>query len=175
MRTTKQGASRRLLTPFILTAVIVLVDQISKALVVHFVPEDHIGAYLFGDNLRIIHVRNHGIAFSMGVGLPAELRSLFFAILPIIIVVLLVIYYFRTNELSRLQRWAIAGIVGGGIGNLIDRVVRPDGVVDFIDAKFFGIFGLDRWPTFNLADSSVVVCGILLIIAFFVDEGRKRE
>ena len=46
--------------------------------------------------------------------------------------------------------------------------VRAEGVVDFIDIKFFGLFGLDRWPTFNVADSAVVVCGFMLVISFIV-------
>ena len=169
------NAKRERLLPASLTAAIILVDQITKALVARFIPEDHIGVRVLGDYVRIIHARNHGIAFSMGVGLPAELRAIFFALLPLIVVLVLVVYYLRTSDLSRLQRWAIAGIVGGGIGNLIDRIFRPNGVVDFIDARFFGIFGLDRWPTFNVADSSVVVCGILLLIAFLTDDGRKHE
>ena len=71
------------------------------------------------------------------------------------------------------------GIVGGGLGNLVDRFFRKEGVVDFIDVKFYGLFGLERWPTFNVADSAVVVCGILLIISFIAltiqDERKKKE
>ena len=50
------------------------------------------------------------------------------------------------------------------------------GVIDFIDVKFYGIFGLKRWPTFNVADSAVVVCGIMLVISFIVAviKGRKQ-
>ena len=69
-------------------------------------------------------------------------------------------------------------IVGGGLGNIIDRIFRPDGVIDFIDVKFFGIFGLNRWPTFNVADASVVVCGILMIISFcitFSKDSKKNK
>ena len=67
------------------------------------------------------------------------------------------------------------GIVGGGFGNLIDRFFRAEGVVDFIDVKFYGLFGMDRWPTFNVADSAVVVCGILLVISFFVTSIREAK
>ena len=81
---------------------------------------------------------------------------------------MVVVIYFRNNEWNKLQRWAIMGIVGGGLGNLIDRFFRAEGVVDFIDVKFYGLFGLERWPTFNVADSAVVVCGILLIISFLI-------
>jgi signal peptidase II len=67
------------------------------------------------------------------------------------------------------------GIVGGGLGNLIDRIFRSEGVIDFIDVKWFGMakspipfLRMERWPTFNVADSAVVICGILLIISFIV-------
>ena len=56
----------------------------------------------------------------------------------------------------------------GGLGNYVDRIFRPAGVVDFLDFKFFGIFGLERWPTFNVADATVVVTGILLFISFLI-------
>ena len=89
-----------------------------------------------------------------------------FTLLPVAVIIMLGVYYFRTQEFTRLQRWAVAGILGGGTGNLIDRIFRSSGVVDFIDVKFFGIFGLERWPTFNIADSAVVVCALLLASSF---------
>lgn len=163
------------LLPFVLTATIILVDQITKALVVKLIPPYHVGLSVAGGFLRIIQARNHGVAFSVGVGLPEEPRTIFFVVLPLVVLALLVVYYLRTKELSGLQRWAIAGILGGGLGNLIDRLFRAHGVVDFIDVRFFGIFGLDRWPTFNVADSSVVVCAILLFVALVFEERRKHE
>ena len=60
---------------------------------------------------------------------------------------------------------------------IIDRIARPDGVIDFLSVKFYGLFGLERWPTFNVADSAVVVCGILLVVSgFFVaPKGDESE
>ena len=66
-------------------------------------------------------------------------------------------------------------ICGGGFGNLIDRFFRSEGVIDFIDVKFYGLFGLERWPTFNIADSAVVVCGILLLISFATSFKKDSE
>jgi len=151
----------------VLTAVIIVADQITKAFVVAHVQRIEFSGFtieVFGDFLRIIHTRNLGIAFSVGRGLPDGVRRLVFTILPAIVLVGLRAYYVRVDGFTRLQRWAVAGIIGGGLGNLIDRVFRPEGVVDFVDVKFYGIFGMDRWPTFNVADASVVVCGILLMI-----------
>ena len=84
-------------------------------------------------------------------------------------------YYLNSNDFTRLQRWAVAGILGGGIGNIIDRIFRPDGVVDFISVKFYGLLGFERWPTFNLADSSVVVCCILLLVSIIAGSVKNRE
>ena len=153
------------LFPFILTAGIIIADQISKAVIVATIDKHTVGARIFGDFLRIIHTRNLGVAFSIGVGVPATLRSVLFTVVPLIVLAGLLVYYFRSDEFTNLQRWAVAGVIGGGLGNLIDRVFRAEGVVDFIDFKFYGLFGLERWPTFNIADSSVVVCGIILLVS----------
>ena len=83
--------------------------------------------------------------------------------------------YFRNKEWNKTQRWAIMGIVGGGFGNLIDRIFRAEGVVDFIDIKFYGLFGLQRWPTFNIADSAVVICGIILVISFICTSIKQSK
>jgi signal peptidase II len=156
------------LMPFLLTLNIVVLDQMSKYFIVKHVPYRTIGAVFFGDFLRIIHARNPGIAFSLGRDLPDAFRSVLFTVLPIIVLTALVVYYFRTEDFTPLQRWSVAGILGGGAGNLIDRIFRPQGVVDFLDVKFFGLLGLDRWPTFNVADSSVVICGILLTLSMLI-------
>lgn len=154
------------LLPFTLTIVVIIMDQITKMLVVNYIQPYTIGASFFGDFLRIIHVSNTGVAFSVGATWTETIRRLLFALLPLVVIGIVIAVYFRNNDWTKLQRWAIMGIVGGGIGNLIDRIFRSEGVVDFIDVKFYGLFGLERWPTFNVADSAVVVCGILLVISF---------
>ena len=94
----------------------------------------------------------------------------------LLVIVIVMVVYFKNDEFTALQRWAIAGIAGGGIGNLIDRFFRFEGVVDFIDVKFYGLFGMERWPTFNVADSAVVVCGILLVASFiFTIKDLKKD
>ena len=146
--------------------VIIILDQVTKALIVAHIPLGTIGARFFGDFLRIIHVCNPGIAFSIGQGWSLAVRGILFRAVPLIVIVLVLLVYIRNDSFTQLQRWAIAGIAGGGLGNLIDRFFRKEGVVDFVDVKFYGLFGLERWPTFNVADAAVVVCGILLIISF---------
>lgn len=166
---------KKLLMPFILTFAVIIADQITKCLVVKYIEPWTIGAQFFGDILRIVRVANNGVAFSMGDSLSLIGRRLCFGLIPIIIMGLVIGVYFRNKEFTMLQRWAICGVVGGGIGNIIDRIFRVEGVIDFIDVKFYGIFGLQRWPTFNVADMAVVICGIMLIISFVVITIQQKK
>ena len=165
------------LLPIVLAIVIIALDQVTKMLVVRFIPYATIGASYFGDFLRIIHISNTGVAFSFGANWSETVRNVLFSAVPVVVIAIVIGIYFRNNEFTKLQRWTIMGIIGGGIGNLIDRIFRAEGVVDFIDVKFFGIFGLERWPTFNVADAAVVVCGCLLLVSFIVTfvKDKKEE
>lgn len=161
--------------PFFLTLFIIAGDQFTKAVIVKTIPLYRVGWSCCGGFLRIIHTRNPGIAFSLGAEAGDLLRMVLFILLPLAILGFLTVYYWRSSEFTPLQRWCIAGIIGGGLGNLIDRIFRDTGVVDFIDVKFYGIFGLERWPTFNVADASVVVSGILLLLSFFFQRGVENN
>jgi len=156
--------------PFILSIIIIAADQVSKYWIVSTIPPNTIGFHVFtGDFLRIIHVKNNAVAFSMGV------RMVLFIVLPVILIGAIIVYVIRSSEFSLFQRWLIAGVVGGGLGNLIDRIFRSGLVIDFVDVKFYGLFGMERFPTFNVADSSIVVCGILLIISFIFSLRENNE
>jgi len=154
--------------PLSLTAIILLLDQVSKAVIVKIKPEFGLIKDVFNNDLLwIYHVRNKAIAFSIGDTLPEIFKLIVFIILPILVLGFLIWYYFKTDDFKQLQRWAAAGIIGGGLGNIIDRIFRPEGVVDFVSVRFFGFLGMERFPTFNVADSSVVVCCIFLLITMF--------
>ena len=161
--------------PITLAVVVIVLDQITKMLVVRHIPLYTIGTQFFGDFIRIIHVANTGVAFSVGASWSETARRFLFSLIPLIVIGIVIAIYFRNNTWTKLQRWSIMGIVGGGLGNLIDRFFRAEGVVDFIDVKFYGLFGLERWPTFNVADSAVVICGLLLVISFIVTSIRESK
>lgn len=163
------------LIPLFFLAGVLILDQLTKYLVVKYIPENTILWSFFGDFLRIVHVRNLGAAFSFGSALPATARSVLLAILPVAVLVFALFIYFRNNEFTYFQRWLICGVLGGGFGNIADRLFRPAGVVDFIDVKFYGIFGFERWPTFNVADSCILVCGIWLFISFLITVKNEKE
>jgi len=161
--------------PLILTGIIILVDQCTKAFIAAKWPINSMIVDVFNnDFLQIYHVRNKAIAFSLGAGIPDAIKPALFVILPLLVLGVLCWYYLSSNDFTRMQRWAVAGILGGGMGNIIDRIFRSEGVVDFISVKFYGLFGFERWPTFNVADSSVVVCCILLFITIIIDSINKK-
>lgn len=164
--------------PLILTLFIILSDQLSKAWIVKNVAENTIGWTFLGDFLAIVHVRNTAIAFSMGDSLPMLVKLLFFIIVPVLLVIAVCYAYFSNKfALNQFHRWVLALFLGGGIGNLIDRIFRSFRVVDFISVKVYGFLGFERWPTWNIADASLVVSGILLALSilFMKEEKNVKE
>jgi signal peptidase II len=160
---------------FILSAVIVAADQLTKVLVEKLIPPYTIAWSFAGDFFRLIHVKNQGVAFSMGNGFSEIVRVVLFIVIPLLVLAAVGVYLVRGKDLNDVQRWILAAIIGGGLGNQIDRIFRPDGVVDFLDFKFYGLFGLERWPTFNIADATLVVSSILLIILLVHQELQLRK
>lgn len=170
------------LIPLILVFAVIIIDQLSKFMVTSSIPLYQMGASFFGGFFRIIHINNPGIAFSIGQGWSIAVRSILFRVIPLIVIIVVLGIYMRNDDFSKLQRWAIAGIAGGGFGNLIDRFFREEGVVDFLDFKWFGIekspfkfLRWERWPTFNIADAAVVVCGILLAVSFLIAMKKAKN
>ena len=162
--------------PLLLTGIIIVLDQCTKMYIAAKWPIGSMITDVFNNEfLQLYHVRNKVIAFSLGSGIPDSIKPVVFIVLPVLVLCVLLWYYLSSNDFSPMQRWAVAGILGGGMGNIIDRIFRPEGVVDFISVKFYGLFGFERWPTFNVADSSVVVCCILLFATVIIDSKGKNK
>lgn len=168
------GRGRALLFSAILSASIIFLDQLVKAEIVASIPENKIGLRLMNDFLWIVHTRNLGIAFSIGDEVSRLIRSILFILVPAVFIVGAILYSAKFRSLSFVQRIAIACIVGGGAGNLIDRIFRPEGVVDFISFSLFGFLGLERFPTFNVADLSISIgAGLLLLSGFLIKDKEE--
>ena len=170
------------LIPLILLVLTIIADQVTKQLVVKHIPQttffsntDEGVVHVIGTFLQFIHVRNNAVAFSIGSTLSQSWRTVLFSFAPLILIIAVFVVYLRSNDFTKLQRWALCGIMGGGIGNLIDRFFRDQGVVDFIDVYFPIYFPSKRWPTFNVADSVIVVCVAILLISFIVNEVKSRR
>ena len=146
---------------------IVGIDQLSKYLVVANIPLFAQVPFLPGF-LGLTYVRNTGAAFSILQG-----HSWLFVLVFAIITVLLFVEYFKHPlPFTKLDRWCIAAIYGGGLGNVIDRAFRGY-VVDMIKTEFMD------FPIFNIADC-FITCGCILLIfsllflnkAFWKDEKK---
>jgi signal peptidase II len=161
--------SRKLLYFALTFAVTLPLDQISKRLV--------IARFEYGEQWVVIpgffhltHVRNPGGAFSFFANLPEVGRQIFFLGTGVLAIVLLLVFLSRLEHHERLSATAIGAVLGGAIGNLIDRVVHGE-VIDFLDFRLWGGY---VWPTFNLADCWIVVgVAILMLEMFFDSDGEE--
>ncbi|MGH7550716.1 MAG: signal peptidase II [Gemmatimonadota bacterium] len=114
-----------------------------------------------GENVRLLYIHNEGAAFGISIG---EHSSTLFLILASAASVLVLYLLLATPAGDRLQRFALGLILGGAVGNIIDRI-RFGEVVDFIQVGVSGHY----WPIFNVADSAVTVGAVLLGIAYLSD------
>jgi len=135
----------------------VIFDQVTKAAVVGGMG---IGerSPIFGTFLRLTHIRNSGAVFGMMRG-----ASTYFTFFSIIAAAVLVVVLVVARRASTLVRISLGMVLGGAVGNLIDRL-RFGAVVDFLDV---GISESVRWPCFNVADSAITVGVFLLIVSSF--------
>jgi signal peptidase II len=155
-------SSRSLL--FATAAAILVVDQITKLLVIAGIPE-HGAIPVLGDFLRLTHVRNSGVAF----GLLGD-RGIPFVFVSLAAMLLVIVSIRRVPADAHTVRFSLASILGGAAGNLVDRV-RFREVIDFID---IGIGKELRWPVFNVADIAVTA-GVALFIAGSLLSRREPE
>ena len=139
-------------------ALVLLADQLTKWWAVSELAPDPTSPGRVIDvvwKLRFNYAENTGMAFSQGAS-----SGRWIGLVVIVIVIVLVLFAARST--SRVQVVLLGVIIGGALGNLVDRAARADdgwlsgAVVDFIDFQF--------WPVFNIADAAVVVGGLMLVI-----------
>jgi signal peptidase II len=140
---------------------VVLLDQLSKALIIHYLPFNQVLPVAKGF-FNIIHIHNPGGAFGLMANLSPGLRSLIFLCVSSLAVGLIFYFYKKTPPDYPWLAAAFALIFGGAIGNLIDRL-RFGTVVDFLD---FYVGNL-HWPAFNVADSAITA-GIVIFVFHMV-------
>jgi signal peptidase II len=156
--------SRRPQVPLLLAVAVTVValDQLSKALVVALLA-DHEPIRLLGGLLTLDYTRNPGAAFSLGTGFTFVFTAVALAVVVVIL---------RTSRRLYSKAWAVAlgGLLGGAVGNLVDRLTRDPGfgrghVVDWIE--------LPHWPVFNLADAAICCAAVGMILLSFL--GRDLD
>ena len=152
---------------------VIIFDQTTKYAVQHMMAlYDYIE--LIPGFFSLTYIQNPGAAFGL-FGKTTEIlvwlnidRSTFLIGISLFALIVLFFMYARLTEKDILTHFSIGMIIGGAIGNLIDRV-RLHWVIDFLDFQLRG----HHWPTFNLADSAITIGAIILMfnILFFKKEG----
>lgn len=150
--------------PVVVAAIVVVLDQITKALAIDALgpPEAGKSKTIIPKLLDLRHDQNTGAAFSLFQG-----RSTTLLLIGVIVIGVLIYYYRALPQGSPLLRTAVGGVLGGAVGNIIDRV-RLGHVTDWIH--------ITHYPTFNLADSSITLGMITLAVYLvFLDRAPRRD
>ena len=142
-----------MVTTIIISIILLCIDQISKLLVVNLLTKTDSIA-IIKNFFYLTYINNDGAAFSILVG-----KRIFLILVAIIVIIMLIHYIKKNNIQNKLELVSISLIIGGSLGNLMDRVVRGY-VIDFLDFKIFNY----NFPIFNLADTFIVIGVILLLL-----------
>ncbi|MBF7017343.1 signal peptidase II [Staphylococcus durrellii] len=150
-------------TSLFIAVLILILDQVTKFIIAASM---RIGDYfeVIPGFLNITSHRNNGAAWGILSG-----KMSFFFIITIIILVILVVFYIKEAKNNLFMQIALSLLFAGALGNFIDRVLHGE-VVDFIDTYIFGY----NFPIFNVADSSLTIGVILIIIALVTDVKKGK-
>jgi signal peptidase II len=145
----------------IIALAVVILDQYTKYLIAQHLPLHH-SLPIIEPYLTILHTRNKGIAFGLFSGQVSTTQTVLLILTSLAAIVFI---FYLLSGLGKQFLYAtvtLALILGGAIGNLIDRI-RWGEVIDFIDLHWHGY----HWPAFNCADSAISVGLVLLVIGMF--------
>ena len=142
-----------MVTTIIISIILLCIDQISKLLVVNLLTKTD-SITIIKNFFYLTYINNDGAAFSILVG-----KRIFLILIAVLVTVMLIRYIKKNNIQYKLELVSISLIIGGSLGNLMDRVVRGY-VIDFLDFKIFNY----NFPIFNLADTFIVIGVFLLLL-----------
>ena len=154
--------------PFLLVlAAVVALDQAAKWLVARSL-DLHEYVPLVDGLLSLSHVRNRGAAFGLLSDAELPHQSVLLAVMSLAALGAIAFYFVRLPPSARLPRLALALVLGGALGNLVDRV-RLGYVVDFIHVYW----KQHQWPDFNVADSAITIGVTLLVLDILRSPGTE--
>jgi len=154
---------RNMIIGLVLAAVVMVLDQLSKLWIVDRLTASSPSLHI-ADFFDIVLVRNRGVSFGL-FNNDAAINGVLFSLLAAVIVAALLVWLWRAQGMLLLA--AIGLVVGGAVGNVVDRL-RLGSVVDFLDFHL----GAWHWPAFNLADAAICIGVGLMIIDGLI--GRRE-
>jgi signal peptidase II len=157
------------MTFYLIALTIVLLDQATKHLIVRTIRPGQ-GIQVVPGFFDIVFVLNPGAAFSFLATLPDSVRNPFFILISVAAVILIIVYRTRHLQQQALASLSLALILGGAVGNLIDRL-RYGMVVDFLLVHVYQY----HWPAFNVADSAISVGVSLMVLDLLLEWRRERK
>jgi len=146
---------------------IVVLDQISKYIVLKSI-EIHSSIPMISGFFNLVHTRNRGMAFGMFNRPGSDLGYYLLLSATFVAVILILFWFSRLKQEERMLAPGLSLILGGAIGNLIDRV-RLREVIDFLD--FY--IGPYHWPAFNVADSAITVGTLWVVLSLLFLSPRE--
>lgn len=158
------GSTRIRLLYLVLSLILFSLDRGTKELVVNRLPL-HESVPVVEGFFHLTHVTNTGALFGILAGLSSPLRGLVFITVPVLAIILILYFQFRSREDDLLAQAGLSMILGGALGNLYDRVFLGH-VIDFLD---FSVAGY-HWPAFNIADSCICLGVLLLVLDLYYRE-----
>jgi signal peptidase II len=160
--------NRRYVILALISVSTVVLDQITKVQIMQAM-RLHESIPVIPEFFSLTYIRNPGAAFGLLASSGQSFRLIFFGLTSVLALGLLGVIFFRLREEDWIGQLSIAGILGGAIGNLLDRV-RFGEVIDFLDFYINGY----HWPAFNVADAAISV-GVFFLILHFALEKKEEE
>jgi signal peptidase II len=157
------------MTFYLIALAIILLDQATKEVIVRALRLGQ-GIPIIPGFFDIVFVMNPGAAFSFLATLPDSVRNPFFIIVSVTAIFLIIVYRTRHLQQHALASFSLALILGGAVGNLIDRL-RYGMVVDFLLVHVYQY----HWPAFNVADSAISVGVGLMLLDLLLDWHHERK
>ncbi|OCA89698.1 MULTISPECIES: signal peptidase II [unclassified Bacillus (in: firmicutes)] len=148
---------------YLIALLIIMIDQFTKWLVVKYMTLGE-SIPIIENFLYITSHRNRGAAWGILQG------QMWFFYIVTTVVIIGIVFYIRKFSTDKLTGISLGLILGGAIGNFIDRIFRNE-VVDFVHTYIFSY----SFPVFNVADSALCIGVGLLVIAMFMEEKRAKE
>jgi signal peptidase II len=164
-----------------ISVAVLILDQLTKYAIVHG-PVAERPVVIVPRFFRLAYGENSGALFGLFSGLEQPWRAIVLLIIPLAAIGCVTFFMRVTGSSDRLSLLALALILGGAVGNQLDRLFRAGRVVDFLDVSIdiepvrgwlIRLAGTSHWPAFNVADSAIVVGALLLGYDLLVQSRRR--